>query len=79
MCVTAKLQTSQSKNVGRSELRNISYKVIFEEYTLTRPMQVLKSKVNLGNGQVGANQVLSTEIEGASKVQQLPLNVNLRQ
>ncbi len=64
-------------DVGRMELQGIHSQVIFEEFTLTRPLQVLSSKVNLG-AEAGAHQVLSVEIQSFSKVKELPLNVQLR-
>jgi hypothetical protein len=53
-------------DVGKNSLRNNSSNVIFEEFTLQKPVEVLKSKVNLIN-EPGATQIFSTELQAASK------------
>jgi len=60
----------------RSISKNIS-NTIFEEFTLTKSVKVVKSKVN-NVIEPGSTQVFSTEIQQASKVKKLPLDINKR-
>ncbi len=56
--------------------KNLS-STIFEEFTLTEPVEVLKSKVN-NIIEPGTTQVFSPKIQGVSQVKELPLDINKR-
>jgi hypothetical protein len=56
--------------IGKGSIYGKSGNYVLEKYTLNKPVKVLNSTVNLEGEVQGAKQVFSTEVEGASTVEQ---------